>query len=188
MMLSNVSQIHDLVRMPRHIREITVAIFCDLVDLAGTIASHYRERIQGLQPGTSVSISFDAAFGDHIDRVWSSRNALCDNVWAFKLTRGGSLRWLREKLVPSFGPSVRGSLYDEVLEQLDRSEDTCTWIKDNLVQFFDSSEQVLNVSAPAGFGKTVLAEWVEERLARPLDNRSYVVLSYKFRKYHPLPP
>jgi hypothetical protein len=183
MMLSNIGQIHDLEHMPRHIRESTVDIFCDLVDLVGTIASHYHQRIVGLKPGARTKISFDATFGQQIDQVWRSKNALCDNVWTFKLNRSGRLRWLRENLQPSFGPSVRNTLYDEVLEHLDRSEDTCNWIKDSLVQFFDSSEQILNISGPAGFGKTVLAEWVEERLARPLDNRSYAVLSYNFREY-----
>ncbi|KAK7432232.1 hypothetical protein QQZ08_001177 [Neonectria magnoliae] len=183
MLLSNISQIQDLEYMPRHIKESAAHIFCDLVQLVGHIASHYRQRISGLEAGASIKISFDSVFGNQIDRVWQAKNALYDNIWDFKLGSKGSpsdLQWLREKLQPSFGPSVRNTLYDEVLEQLDRSEDTCSWIKDTLVQFFHSNDQVLSVTGPPGVGKTVLAEWVQERLARPLDHRSYAVLTYNF--------
>lgn len=184
LLLSNIRQIRDLERMPQSIKQKAADIFCDMIHLVGHIASHYKHRISGLKAGQTTTISFDSAFGLQIDNVWQSKNALCDHVWSHRLgDQGSHLRWLTEKLQPSFGPSIRNTVYDEVLEQLDRSEDTCSWIKDTLVQFFDSNEQVLSITGSKGVGKTVLAEWVQERLARPLDHRSYAVLTYNFREY-----
>ncbi|KAH6984520.1 hypothetical protein BKA56DRAFT_481679 [Ilyonectria sp. MPI-CAGE-AT-0026] len=181
LLLSNIRQIRDLERMPQSIKQKAADIFCDMIHLVGHIASHYKHRISGLKAGQTTTISFDSAFGLQIDNVWQSKNALCDHVWSHRLgDQGSHLRWLTEKLQPSFGPSIRNTVYDEVLEQLDRSEDTCSWIKDTLVQFFDSNEQVLSITGSKGVGKTVLAEWVQERLARPLDHRSYAVLTYNF--------
>ncbi|KAH7159579.1 hypothetical protein B0J13DRAFT_465653 [Dactylonectria estremocensis] len=183
MLLSNIDHIRDLVQMPLHIRKNSANIFCDLVELVNSIAVYYHQRVSHLAPGETTTISFDAVFGRQIDDVWQSKNALCENVWIHRLgdrEADKGLRWLCEKLQPSFGPSVRNTLYDEVLEQLDRSEDTCTWFKEHLVQFFDSKERVLSVNGPSGVGKTVLTEWVQERLARPLDHKSYAVLTYNF--------
>ncbi|KAM5354274.1 hypothetical protein ACJ41O_000924 [Fusarium nematophilum] len=183
MLLSNISRIHELEYMPTSIKEAAANIFADLVHLVGCIASHYRQRISGLKAGASVTISFDAAFGKHIDDIWQARDALCDRVWAYRLGSKAfsmSLKSVRRRLHPSAGPSVRNTLYDEVYEHLDRSEDTCNWIKDRLVHFFGSNEKLLSISGPAGCGKSVLAEWVQERLARPLDRRSYSVLTYNF--------
>ncbi|KAF7543943.1 hypothetical protein G7Z17_g10339 [Cylindrodendrum hubeiense] len=183
LLLSSIGQIRDLEHMPTQIKKNATDIFCDMVELVSNIAGHYRQRISGLETGQTTTISFDGVFGRQIDDVWQSKNTLCGNVWVHRLGEKGaqsSLKWLNEKLQPSFGPSIRNTVYDEVLEQLDRSEDTCSWIKDSLVQFFDSNEQVFSITGEAGVGKTVLAEWVQERLARPLDHKSYAVLTYNF--------
>ncbi|KAJ3528132.1 hypothetical protein NM208_g10351 [Fusarium decemcellulare] len=183
MLLSNVSRIHQLEYMPGQIKEAAAHILCDLVHLVGCIASHYRQKINSLKAGAAVSISFDAAFGKQIDHIWQARDALCDRVWAYKLGNKVfpiTLRSVRRRLQPLAGPSVRNTLYDEVNEHLDRSEDTCGWIKDRLVHFLGSKDKFLTITGSAGCGKSVLAEWVQERLARPLEHKSYSVLTYNF--------
>ncbi|RSL82093.1 hypothetical protein CEP52_017051 [Fusarium oligoseptatum] len=183
MLLSGVARIHELEYMPSHIREAAADIFCDLVYLVGSIASHYKQRISSLKPGSSISISLDTAFGKQIDEIWQAKDTLCDRVWSYKLGNKGfsiSLKSIRRRLQPSAQSSVRNALYDEVYERLDRSEDTCNWIKEHLVHFLGSNDKFLNITGSAGRGKSVLAEWVGERLARPLDHRSYSVLSYNF--------
>ncbi|KAM0430428.1 hypothetical protein ACHAPT_005774 [Fusarium lateritium] len=183
MLLSGVARIHELEYMPTPIREAAVNIFCDLVYLVGSVASHYKQRISSLKAGASMSISLDAAFGKQIDEIWQAKDTLCDRVWSYKLGNRGfaiSLKSVRRRLQPSAKPSVRNALYDEVYEHLDRSEDTCNWIKERLVHFLGSNDKFLNITGSAGRGKSVLAEWVGERLARPLDHRFYSVLSYNF--------
>ncbi|EGU75627.1 hypothetical protein FOPG_14818 [Fusarium oxysporum f. sp. conglutinans race 2 54008] len=183
MLLSTISRIRDLERMPNHIKEAAAHILCELVHLVGCIASYYRQKISNLRPGDSITVSFDAAFGQHIDDIWKAKDDLCGRVWQWSLgvkTFSISLKSVRQRLQPSAGPSVRNTLYDEVSEHLDRSEDTCNWIKDHLTGFLNGKDKALNFWGGAGVGKSVLAEWVQERLARPLDYRSYSVLSYNF--------
>ncbi|KAJ0134286.1 Uncharacterized protein HZ326_22647 [Fusarium oxysporum f. sp. albedinis] len=183
MLLSTVSRIRDLEYMPNHIKEAAAHILCELVHLIGCIAIHYRQKISNLRPGDSITISFDAAFGQHIENIWKAKDDLCDRVWRHRLGNKAfsiSLKSVRQRLQPSSGSSVRNTLYDEVYEHLDRSEDTCNWIKGHLTTFLNSKEKALNIWGEAGVGKSVLAEWVQERLARPLDYKSYTVLSYNF--------
>ncbi|KAH7329426.1 hypothetical protein B0I35DRAFT_474031 [Stachybotrys elegans] len=183
MMLSTVGQLRNLEDMPPTIKEAAADIFCDLVSLTGNIAVHYRRRISSLRAGSSVVIDFDATFGKEIHEIWTAKYALHDAIWAHALGRKRfsiDLVSLREKLTASAEVSVRGALYDEVSDSLERSEDTCHWIKHELVQFLQSNEQVLKVTGEAGTGKTMLAEWVQERLTRPLDHKSYTVLDYNF--------
>lgn len=183
MLLSSVARIHELEYMPAHIREAAANIFCDLVYLVGSIASHYKQRISSLKTGAIVSISLDAAFGKQIDEIWQAKDAFCDRVWSYRLGNKSfsiSLKSVRRRLQSSSRSSIRNTLYDEVYEHLDRAEDTCSWIKEPLVHFLSSKDKILNITGSAGRGKSVLAEWVGERLARPLDHRFYSVLSYNF--------
>ncbi|KAL4731411.1 hypothetical protein ACLX1H_000377 [Fusarium chlamydosporum] len=183
MLLSTVSRIRDLEYMSTSIKESAAHILCDLVHLIGRIASYYKQKIDSLKAGESVTISFDAAFGQLIDSIWKAKDDLCDRVWRYSLGHKSfsiSLKSVRYRLQPSSGSSVRNTLYDEVYEHLDRSEDTCHWIKDQLSSFLNSKDKSLNLWGEAGVGKSVLAEWVQERLARPFDYKSYNVLSYNF--------
>ncbi|RBA15583.1 hypothetical protein FPRO05_12657 [Fusarium proliferatum] len=183
MLLSTVSRIRDLEYMPNDIKVAAAHILCELIHLIGCIAIHYRQKISNLRPGDSITISFDAAFGQHIENIWKAMDDLCDRVWRHRLGNKAfsiSLKSVRQRLQPSSGSSVRNTLYDEVYEHLDRSEDTCNWIKGHLTTFLNSKEKALNIWGEAGVGKSVLAEWVQERLARPLDYKFYTVLSYNF--------
>ncbi|KAM0371894.1 hypothetical protein ACHAPY_009841 [Fusarium culmorum] len=183
MLLSTVSRIPDLEYMSTSIKESAAHILCELVHLVGRIASHYKQKIDSLRPNESITISFDAAFGQLIDSIWKAKDDLCDRVWRYSLGHKSfsiSLKSVRQRLELSSGSSVRNTLYDEVNEHLDRSEDTCHWIKGQLSSFLNSKDKSLNLWGEAGVGKSVLAEWVQERLARPYDYRYYTVLSYNF--------
>ncbi|OBS24440.1 hypothetical protein FPOA_04983 [Fusarium poae] len=183
MLLSTVSRIPNLEYMSTSIKESAAHILCELVHLVGRIASHYRQKIDSLRVGEGITVSFDAAFGQLIDSIWKAKEDLCDRVWRYSLDHKSfsiSLKSVRQRLEPSSGSSVRNTLYDEVYEHLDRSEDTCHWIKGQLTSFLNSKDKSLNLWGEAGVGKSVLAEWVQERLARPFDYKSYTVLSYNF--------
>ncbi|KAI9157950.1 hypothetical protein HJFPF1_05935 [Paramyrothecium foliicola] len=183
MLLSTVGQLNGLESMSSSIKESAAHIFCDLVSLTGNIAVHYRRKIAGLKAGLSVAIDFDHSFGEQISHIWQAKQALYDQIWAHKLGRKRfsiSVQSVREELQSSGEVSIRSTLYDEVADSLERSEDTCHWVKHQLTQFLQSSEQVLSITGPAGSGKSMLAEWVQERLSRPLDHQNYITLNYDF--------
>jgi hypothetical protein len=183
MLLSNVGQLRDLEHMSAPIKENAAHIFCDLVSLTGDIAVHYSQKIAGLKAGLSVAIDFDHSFGNQITDIWRAKQALYDQIWAYKLGRKRfsiTIESLRDRLSSSAEASVRSTLYDEVADSLERSEDTCHWVKHQLTQFLHSNDQVLSVTGPAGSGKSMLAEWVQERLSRPLDHQNYVTIDHTF--------
>ncbi|KAK5987204.1 hypothetical protein PT974_11325 [Cladobotryum mycophilum] len=183
MLLSEIGQIQDLDKLPQEIQEDATHTFCDLVNLVSNIAAYYGQRISDLKDGSTVHISFDACFGAQIDQIWRSKEALYERIWAYKLSGRNlsmSLEELRWKLQATVGQAISNKLYDEVDDHLDRSEETCYWFKDVLSQFLKSYDQVLCVTGAPSSGKTVLAEWVEERLARPFDHKAYAVLRYDF--------
>ncbi|KAM0346326.1 hypothetical protein ACHAPU_005757 [Fusarium lateritium] len=183
MLLSTVSRIRDLEHMSTSTKEAAAHVLCELVHLIGCIASHYKQKISNLRAGGSVTISFDAVFGQHIDNIWKAKDDLCDRVWRYRLGNRAfslSLKSVRQRLRPSSASSVRNALYDEVYEHVDRSEDTCNWITGQLTSFLGSKDKMFNIWGEAGVGKSVLAEWVQERLARPLNYKSYTVLAYNF--------
>ncbi|KAF4970543.1 hypothetical protein FSARC_2452 [Fusarium sarcochroum] len=183
MLLSTISRIHQLERMSTSVKEASAQILCDLVHLVGCIASHYKQKVSALRPGESITISFDAAFGQHIEDIWKAKDDLWSRVWRHSLGNKNfsiRLKTMHQRLEPTAGLSVRSNLYDEVNEHLDRSEDTCNWIKGQLTSFLGSKEKFFSIWGDAGVGKSVLAEWVQERLARPLDYKSYSVLTYNF--------
>lgn len=191
MMLSDIHRVQGINTMSSTIKDGIVDIHCKLVCLIGHISAHYHQKVNGLRPGSSLTISFDSTFGIEVDAIWASKNELCERIWASRLKQrdvSRTLKSLREQLQGfAAGSSVRNLLFDEVVEHMERSEETCSWIQESLASFFRKREQMLSVTGPPASGKSVLTEWVEERLARPLDDKSYIILTYKFRECYAMP-
>ena len=115
--------------------------------------------------------------------IWQRRDAITTRVWMLKLGHrcsGLSLDVIRRYLQPT--RSTRGAFYDRVSESIQRTEDTCEWLKAPLVDFFRSQEKALVITGDVGSGKTVLAAWIKERLQRPLDRKQWSTLGYTFRE------
>jgi len=166
------------------IKEDLGNLYGDLVSLVGNISTLYRQRMNGMGSGSTTSVRFDAEFGKDFEDIWDRKTELLDRIWMSKLGNKRypiSLSGLRDRLNP-IQSSFRGALFAELAEDLERAEDTCEWIKYDLAEFFERDEKVLTITGPPGCGKSVLADWVEERLQRPLDRKVYTVLSYFFRE------
>ena len=63
-----------------------------------------------------------------------------------------------------------------------RQEDTCEWYEQHLLSFSQSDDSLFLVTGKDGCGKTVLSEWIVERLQRTLGRKSYDVLSLELGK------
>ncbi|KAK4159202.1 hypothetical protein QBC43DRAFT_362161 [Cladorrhinum sp. PSN259] len=181
LLVSYISQIHEVFRASREIKESVAHLYCDLVDLVGSVAAFYRERIINLSAGKSVSINFETTFGSTITKIYERRDSIIAKMWALKLGHGRSglsLQAVRKRLQNN--RSNKGTFYDRVSETIKRTEGSCEWFKTPLVDFFRSNERTLTVTGEAGSGKTVLAGWIKERLQRPFDHRQYAALTYTF--------
>jgi ABC-type Mn2+/Zn2+ transport system ATPase subunit len=66
-----------------------------------------------------------------------------------------------------------------------RAEFTCEWFERPLVDFFRSRERLLTISGENGAGKTVLSDWIVERLQRPVGRKVYQTMECKISEYMP---
>jgi hypothetical protein len=162
-------------------------IMCDLAKLVCRIAIYYRERISFLSPHSSSSADFNVEFGKDLNRIWQTKKSLCDRLWARELRNCNgsiSIDELRARLSP-IQTSMQGMISERATEKTQRAADTCEWMKDNITDFFRSSENVFTITGPVGCGKTVLAGWIRETLQLPLGGKYYQGLHHTFCKLAP---
>lgn len=186
LLVSQITQIPGIFESTKEVKVDISRLYSELVGLAGSISVHYRNHIFNLGPAHQVvTLNLNDLFGADIDAIWASKTALYDRIWKQNLSHSGkkhlalSLSELRHRLNPQ-SEAFRHALYSELAEDLERAEDTCEWVKSDLVDYLQSNEKILTVSGAPGSGKTVLADWIEERLQRPLNNTTYSVLLYTF--------
>ncbi|KAK3390788.1 hypothetical protein B0H63DRAFT_410784 [Podospora didyma] len=185
-LISHVTQIHEIFRVSTEVKEIVAHLYCDLVELVGNITTVYRKKISNLSPGESLTLNFEAAFGKAMASIFKRRDSAVAKIWSLKLGNRAShlnLESIRRRLKQD--RSVAGAFYDQVAESLRRADDTCEWLKAPMIEFFRSSDKALTITGDSGTGKTVLAEWMEERLQRPLDHTQYSTLTYTFPYDYP---
>ncbi|CAK7211371.1 hypothetical protein SBRCBS47491_001102 [Sporothrix bragantina] len=183
LLVSQVTQIPGIFESTKEVKVDISRLYSQLVGLAGSISVHYRNHIFDLGPHHQlVTLNLNDLFGRQIDDIWDSKKKLYARIWSQSLGKRHfalSLGDLRHRLNPE-SEAFRHALYAEMAEDLERAEDTCEWVKSDLVDFLQSNEKILTVTGAPGSGKTVLADWIEERLQRPLHNTTYSVLLYTF--------
>ncbi|KAK3322767.1 hypothetical protein B0H66DRAFT_555192 [Apodospora peruviana] len=181
LLISHVSQIHEVFTSAREVKELLAHLYCDIVELVGNISIFYKQKIGNLGSNESVTINFEAAFGGSMTHIWERRDQLTAKLWSLNLgygSSGKSLDSIRRRLRSD--RSTKGAFYDQVNESMKRAEDTCEWLKSHLVEFYRGNSKALTITGDAGCGKTILAGWIKERLQRPLDHVQYRTLSYTF--------
>jgi hypothetical protein len=184
-LLTDITRIHNLHTPSEAIRYDATKTFNTLVALLGNIAAVYRQKISDLKPGSRAHINFDASFGAQIREIWQSKEALSDAIWKHKLQEADptiTAKQLRWKLQYPYNYSVINKIYEKVEDYHAPSSRTCYWLKEVLSEFFSGEEKLLCLTGENSSGKTFLSRWVEERLARPLNVKSYHVLRYTFRE------
>ncbi|KAL7910537.1 hypothetical protein GGI35DRAFT_371018 [Trichoderma velutinum] len=182
-LLTDITRIHKL-RMPSEaIRYDATKTFNNLVVLLGNIAAVYRQKISDLKPGSRAHINFDASFGVQIREIWRSKEALSDAIWKHKLQEADptiTAKQLRWKLQYPYNYSVTNRIYEKVGDYHALPSKTCYWLKNVLSEFFSGEEKLLCLTGENSSGKTYLSRWIEARLARPLNVKSYHILRYTF--------
>ncbi|KAL7957466.1 hypothetical protein V8C34DRAFT_325131 [Trichoderma compactum] len=182
-LLTDITRIHNLHMPSEAIRYDAAKTFNTLVALLGNIAAVYQQKISDLKPGSRAHINFDASFGAQIREVWRSKEALSDAIWKHKLQEADTTFTAKElgwKLRYPYNYSVVNRIYEKVDDYHAPPSKTCYWLKEVLSEFFSGEEKLLCLTGENSSGKTFLSRWVEERLARPFNVKSYHVLRYTF--------
>lgn len=180
-MVSQTLQKYELFDANERIKEDLGEVYAGLVELVGSIAVYYRQRINSMTT-SSATIDFDGAFGKTINKIWAKKEHLTNHMWSFKLGHkhySTSIESLRHKLNP-IDQSVKALLYGRLADKSERAEGTCEWVQGHLLEFLRSSDSIFTITGASGCGKSMLASWIKERLQRPLGRKSYETISYTF--------
>jgi len=159
--------------------------FSELLHIVSGIAIGFYSAVHGSRQMTT-RLDIYATFGTSIDG-YRSRVKHCEHeIWNFELRAQGyddstKIELLKEWLAPQ--DKVLAFLSSNHISLATRPEEyTCIWFQPHLNQFFKHDERVLLVEGKAGSGKTTLANWVVNRLQRPIGGRVIPTLSFFYSK------
>ncbi len=166
----------NALRLASPIMEGVARAFSELLNIVAGIAISYYTAAHRSHQGTRLDIY--ATYGAFIDN-YRSRVLQCEReIWNFELRNQGygdaiQIETLREWLAPK--DKVLSFLSSNHISLASRAEEyTCLWFQSHMNQFFKHDEKVLLVEGPSGSGKTTLANWVVNRLQRPIGGRGVV--------------
>lgn len=173
---------HALGLSPSIIEDITRA-FSELLNVVSGVAVGYYSAVHGSHQSTT-KLDIYRTFGSSIDN-YRTRVQHCENeIWNLELRGQGyddtaHIETIRDWLAPQ--DKVIEFLSSNHISLATRPEDyTCIWFQPHLNQFFKHDEKVLLVEGKSGSGKTTLANWVVNRLQRPVGGRVIPSLNFFF--------
>ncbi|KAL0264075.1 hypothetical protein SLS55_000019 [Diplodia seriata] len=149
--------------------------YADLVGLVVDVSLHYVN-------GGSIA-DFDARFARRADALFASREYIIEVFWKTQLQlRFGKdvteeVEQIRRFLSPA-DTVVRGLLSKQLKSRERHVEFTCEWFDAMLREFTAGDDNVFLVTGKPGCGKTVLSQWIMERLRRQQDQASYNVACF----------
>lgn len=158
--------------------------FSELLAIVSGITISYYSAVHGSRQSTRLDIY--ALFGSSIANYRSKVQHCEHEIWNFELRTQGygetiQIETLQEWLAPQ--DKVLAFLSSNHISLASRPEDyTCIWFQSHLNQFFKQEEKVLLIEGPSGSGKTTLANWVVNRLQRPIGGRVVPILNFFYSK------
>ena len=133
---------------------------------------------------TSVRFDFNGVFGKSIINLEETKDRIADIMWAYNLRKSRfqtpvKIATLRDWLVPS-DDTVRLLTDSKKTDKAERTEYTCEWFQRHLLDFLRSDDRSFSINGTIGCGKSVITDWMEERLQRPLGKKYYETISFAF--------
>ncbi|KAI1808830.1 hypothetical protein F4811DRAFT_566456 [Daldinia bambusicola] len=186
-LLANTLELRSLFTLSDGIANSLGEIVMCLVHLLGDIAIFYHQRVSRLSK-RSTTIHFDREFGDQLEEICSKRVDLINKIWSYKLgnAHAGNDVALLHRDLGLTRAHIKSYLYDRIQDKKCRTEGTCEWLEDDLLDFLENGEKILAVTGIAGCGKSMLAGWVRDQLERPIGylEQKHRTISFQFAIDH----
>ncbi|KAF7865884.1 hypothetical protein EAF04_006049 [Stromatinia cepivora] len=169
---------HELLLTIEELQTVLVACYADLLKLVTGVTIYYTRR----QHDSNFSIrTFDELFGQSINEFFMHSDRFVDKIWSTRLERlaepgDDSVEAVRNFLTPH--DRVTRILATNRRTHGARADFTCEWFERPLREFLRSGKNLFMVTGSAGSGKSVLSEWVVERLQAFKGRRATEVIRY----------
>ncbi|CAD6445073.1 c42f2e4b-2fcf-4437-ac29-47625158b686 [Sclerotinia trifoliorum] len=169
---------HELLHTVEELQTVLVACYADLLKLVTGVTIHYTRR----QHDSNFSIrTFEEMFGQSIDEFFMHSDRFVDKIWSTRLERlaepgDDSVEAVRKFLTPH--DRVTRILATKRRTHGARADFTCEWFDRPLGEFLRSGKNLFMVTGSSGSGKSLLSEWVVERLQAFKGRRATEVIRY----------
>lgn len=177
--LSPLLQRADLFHESRAIMEDLGKAFADLLQIVTGVSITFYQAVHSGRPVTKIDIfsSFSSLIETFRLRVHRCSREMWDAALANHGSDGRQVDLLQRWLAPT--DSVLAFLSTNHISIACRPEQfTCTWFQPHLAAFVKGRENVLLVEGKVGSGKTTLANWIVDRLQRPINRRHVSTVSF----------
>jgi hypothetical protein len=159
-----------------HIRRALSETFGQLIHMVAEVAAYYSTRRLVI-----TASDFHVVFGTITEAFFGCQHTISEAMWTYQLSQSGVIGIGIEEIRRFLSPN------DRVIEMLlsnrlgsrsKREEYSCEWFDQHLRGFTQSSDKTFLVTGQPGFGKSVISEWIIERLRRSRGPKAYDVLSF----------
>ncbi|UKZ72279.1 uncharacterized protein TrAtP1_013221 [Trichoderma atroviride] len=178
---TDIIRAYNLQQPSHEILNALVQTFHSVIVFLNGMRTLYQQKISNVNPGSSESLNFGPNFKSKVEQVWRFKEALSNEIWKQKLEAAGlptNVNLLQSKLQPNKSHYVPNGVFEKIGHYANISTEVGYWLKNILSD--DNSGQIVCITGDEACGKTFLAGWIEERLARPIHVESNHVLRYDF--------
>ena len=158
------------------IRRALGETFTELINMVAQVTQYYSTRRMIMDAS-----DFHLVFGSITETFFSCQHTISEAMWSYQLSHtsisGISIDAVR-RFLSSNDRVVEALLSNRLGSRSKRAEYSCEWFEPHLRGFTQSTDKTFLVHGQAGIGKSVISEWVIERLRRGRGPKAYDVLSY----------
>lgn len=176
-------------------------IFSELVVLTTNMTLYYTNQDDA--GSMSGSAQFQSLFGQTIISLESHKDLLINEIWTVQMEQIKSSEGMHivfpslfsllnlaeisydinaiRRLLSPYDHTTEFLLFKSVSTRLMRQEFTCEWFDSHLMYFMRSKDSNLLVTGKPGSGKSVLTDFIVERLQRLHGSKATDVVTYKIQ-------
>nr|WOD46145.1 hypothetical protein [Trichoderma atroviride] len=180
-LFTDIIRVYNLEQPSHEILSAAIQTFHSVIVFLNGMRTLYQQKISSIKPGPSENLEFGPDFRAKVEQIWRFKEALSNEIWKQKLEAAGlptKVNLLRSKLQLNKSHYVPNGVFEKIGHYANISTEVGYWLKNILSD--NNSGQIVCITGDEACGKTFLAGWIEERLARPIHVKSNHVLRYDF--------